>query len=158
MTLKIHKKLLVAYLGPKGTFCEQAAKKYFSSEVVTLVPYPTIGIVFDMVENAQTEFGVVPVENSLYGSVRETLDLLLTTKMMVSGEVEHRIIYNLIVKTDTKLNDIKVVISHPQALAQCRLFLEKKLPRAKLYPVNSTATAVDLLNTMNNAAAIGTDI
>jgi chorismate mutase/prephenate dehydratase len=77
---------------------------------------------------------------------------------MVSGEVEHRIIHNLIVKSGTRLNEIKVVISHPQALAQCRLFLEKKLSKAQLKEVNSTARAVELLNQMNNAGAIGAGI
>ena len=158
MTVKIQKKLIVAYLGPKGTFCEQAAKKYFSLDKVTLAPYPSIGAVFDVLEKGQTDYGIVPVENSLDGSVRLTLDLLLKTKRMVSGEVEYRIIHNLIVKSGTRLNEIKVIISHPQALAQCRLFLEKKLPQAQLKEVNSTARAVELLNQMNNAGAIGADI
>ena len=158
MVLKIQKKPIVAYLGPKGTFCEQAAKKYFSSDKVTLFPYPSIGAVFDVVENGQTEYGIVPVENSLDGSVRVTLDLLFKKKMMISGEVEHRIIHNLIVKSGTTLNEIKIIMSHPQALAQCRLFLENKLPKAQLKEVNSTARAVELLNQINNAGAIGADI
>jgi chorismate mutase/prephenate dehydratase len=158
MRLKTQRKPLIAYLGPKGTFCEQAAKKYFSSSRVTFIPYPSIGIVFDMVEKGRTEYGVVPVENSLDGSVRLTLDRLLITKMMVSGEVEHRIIHNLIAKSGTRIEDINSVVSHPQALAQCRLFLKKELPNAQLQAVNSTAKAVELLNQMNNAAAIGTDI
>ena len=109
-------------------------------------------------ENGQTEYGVVPVENSLDGSVRLTLDLLLKNKIMVSGEVEHLIVHNLIVKSGTKLTDIKIVISHPQALAQCRSFLEKKLAKAQLKEANSTARAVELLNQINNAGAIGADI
>lgn len=155
MTFNIPKKSIVAYLGPKGTFCEQAAKKYFSLANVTLAPYPSIGTVFEVLEKGQTKYGVVPVENSLDGSVRVTLDLLLKTKMMVSGEVEHRIIHNLIVKTGTRLNDINVIISHPQALAQCRSYLEKKIPQAQLKEVNSTARAVELLNKIKNAGAIG---
>ncbi len=123
-----------------------------------MVPYPSIGIVFDVVENGQTEYGVVPVENSLDGSVRLTLDLLFKNKIMVSGEVEHRIIHNLIVKSSTKLTDIKIVISHPQALAQCRLFLENKLANAQLKEASSTARAVELLNQIGNAGAIGAAI
>jgi chorismate mutase/prephenate dehydratase len=156
--MTLQKKPSVAYLGPKGTFCEQAAKKYFSLDPVILTPCPSIGTVFDVLEKGQTDYGIVPVENSLDGSVRLTLDLLLKTKMMVSGEVEYRIIHNLIVKSGTQLNEIKVIISHPQALAQCRLFLEKKLPQAQLKEVNSTARAVELLNQMNKAGAIGAEI
>ena len=109
-------------------------------------------------ENGQTEYGVVPVENSLDGSVRVTLDLLFKNKIMVNGEVEYRIIHNLIVKSGTKLTDIKIVISHPQALAQCRLFLENKLAKAQLKEASSTARAVELLNQIGNAGAIGAAI
>lgn len=157
MNPQLRKKNMVAYLGPRGTFCEQAAKIYFSSVKITLVPYPSIVKVFAAVEGGKTDYGVVPVENSLEGSIHLTLDLLLELNLMVYGETEHRIIHNLIVKSDLRLNEIKIVMSHPQALAQCRLFLEKNLPKAELREVSSTAKAVELLKHIDNAGAIGTE-
>ena len=158
MNAQIQRRTIVAYLGPRGTFCEQAAKKHFSSAKVTLVPYPSIANVFTAVKSEKADYGVVPVENSLDGSVHLTLDLLLGSDLMVCGEVEHRIVHNLIAKSGTRLDKLGVVMSHPQALAQCRLFLEKNLPKAELREVSSTAKAVELLKHMDNAGAIGTEI
>jgi chorismate mutase/prephenate dehydratase len=156
MNRQIRRKTTVAHLGPRGTFCEQAAKKKFPSAKYTLAPYPSISDVFKAVKSEEADYGVVPVENSLDGSVHLTLDLLLDSDLMVCRELEHRIIHNLISKPGTKLETIRIVMSHPQALAQCRLFLEKNLPRAELREVNSTAKAVELIKHTDNAGAIGT--
>jgi chorismate mutase/prephenate dehydratase len=149
--------LTVAYLGPSGTFSEQAALKHFRSPDVVLHPCLSIPDVFRQVEERQTGYGVVPVENSLDGSIRVTLDLFLSTELMVYGEVDLRVCHNLIVRTGTKHDQIDSVLSHPQALAQCRRYLEREHPNAKLREVSSTARAVDLLKTTDNAAAIGTE-
>jgi len=147
----------VAYLGPKGTFCEQAAQKYFSSLKVRFEPVTSIADVFRMVEENKVLYGVVPVENSLEGSVNETLELLLDSDLLVYGEVELRIEHCLITKPNTKFEDLKLVLSKSQALAQCHRFLQNKLSTVEIKEVNSTAKAVEMLNNMDNAAAIGTE-
>ena len=146
----------VAYLGPEGTFCEQAARKQFSR--AALIPYPNIAGVFMAVEKREVDYGAVPVENSTEGSVYATLDRLLESNLMICGEVELKVAHNLIVKPNTSLNQIKVILSHPQALAQCRRFIENTFPDAELREVSSTAKAVELLGSVDNAAAIGTEI
>jgi len=157
MSQRVQEKTSVVYLGPKGTFCERAAKKYFSSSGVIFVPVASIAEVFKAVVNGEAEYGVVPVENSLEGSVHVTLDLLLESNLMVCGEVELRIEHHLIVKSGKRMAQIRLVLSHPQALAQCRRFLEKNLPEAEIKEVNSTARAVEMIKNLENAAAIGTE-
>lgn len=148
------KGFIVAYLGPEGTFCEQAARKFFAK--AALVPYPDIIDVFTAVERGDADYGVVPVENSTEGSVRVTLDRLLESRLMICGEVDLKVVHNLVAKPGTKLDEIGLILSHPQALAQCRRFLEDTFPNAELREVSSTAKAVELLRGLDNAAAIGT--
>lgn len=146
---------IVAYLGPEGTFCEQAARKYFPQ--ADLGPCPSIADVFTAVDCGNAERGVVPVENSTDGAVPMTLDCLLESKVMICGEVELKVVHNLIIKPNTRLNQIEVILSHPQALAQCRQFLKTTFPRAELREVSSTARAVEMLRDLDNAAAIGSE-
>ncbi len=147
----------VAYLGPEGTFCEQAAKKHFPQ--ATLIPYPSVTDIFTAVENGEVSHGVVPVENSTEGSVHATLDCLLESDVVVCGEVELRVTHNLIARPGVRLGAIRLILSHPQALAQCRRFIEKTFPSVELKETSSTARAVELLNNMDdNAAAIGTEV
>lgn len=120
--------LTIAFLGPKGTFCEQAAKKYFAEEKALLIPFQTIKDVFKAVTEGESDCGVVPIENSLDGSVNVTLDLLLELNLMICGEVELRVVHNLIAKEGLKMSEITQVFSKAEALAQCRRFLEKNLP------------------------------
>jgi len=149
-------KTFVAYLGPKGTFSEEAAKKYFSNlKNVVYLDFPTVQDVFKVVEEEKVNYGVVPVENSIEGSVNLTLDLLYKTKLKIVGEITEKIEHNLIVNPSTKKSNIKIILSHPQALAQCRGFLMEKFPKTKLVEVESTALAVKKLKTLKNAAAIG---
>lgn len=149
------KRLIVAYLGPEGTFCEQAARKHFSEAV--FVPYPDITDVFAAVDGEDADYGLVPAENSTEGSVRETLDCLLESRIKIYGEVELKIVENLIAKPNTELGKIRIILSHPQALAQCRRFIEKIFPSVELREVSSTAKAVELLRDLDDAAAIGTE-
>jgi len=152
------KEVLAAYLGPEGTFSEQAARKYFQNPTTKLLPRPTIADVFTAVKEGKATYGVVPLENSLQGSERVTLDLLLQSNLKVRGEVDIRVVHNLIVKPGTKAEDIRVILSHPQGLAQCRLFLEKHFHTVELRETNSTARAVELLKELKNAGAIGTEM
>ena len=89
--------------------------------------------------------------------MRETLDCFMQSKVRVCGEGEINVVHNLIVKPNTDMQQIQVVLSHPQALAQCRRYLETTLGPVKLRETSSTAQAVELLNTVPNAAAIGTE-
>ena len=149
---------VIAYLGPEGTFCEQAARKFFSNEAATFTPSQSISDVFAVVEREKATYGVVPLENSLQGSERPTLDLLLQNDLKVRGEVDIRIVHNLIAKAGSKEKDVRVIVSHPQALAQCHRFIEKEFPKCELREASSTAKAVETLKILDNAAAIGTVI
>ncbi|MGQ9638937.1 MAG: prephenate dehydratase [Candidatus Bathyarchaeia archaeon] len=147
----------VAYLGPRGTFTEQAAISYFDRNV-ELIPCRDIPEVFATVSSSSSEFGVVPVENSIEGSVNIALDLLLESELKVSGEVELRVVHNLIARGHIELSRIRAVASHPQALAQCRNFLRENLPNAELIEVGSTAAAVKAIGAAGDIAAIGTEL
>jgi chorismate mutase/prephenate dehydratase len=155
---KKEKVFAIAYLGPRGTFCEQAAKKFFTFERAKLLPQRSIRHVFQAVIVDEAKYGVVPVENSLDGSVNITLDLLLESDLTVYGEVNLRIVHNLIVKKGARMNQINSILSHAQALAQCRNFLEVTFPTADVRAVSSTAKAVEMVRTMDYTAAIGTEI
>ncbi len=154
----VQAKIGVAYLGPEGTFCEQAARKFFSTQTTDLFPCRSISGVFKAVKEKMGTYGVVPVENSLQGSERTTLDLLLQSNLKVRGEIDIRISHNLIVRPKTNAGDVLTIISHPQALAQCHLFLEKEFPLAELKEANSTARAVQMLEELENTGAIGTEV
>jgi chorismate mutase / prephenate dehydratase len=145
----------IAYLGPNGTFSEQAARKYISSPTVNYLPVPSFSEVFKLVEDGEASFGIVPVENSSEGPILATLDLLLESGLMVMNEVELKVEQCLIVRPRTRLEDVRLILSHSQPLAQCRRFIEKTLPDAEVKEVNSTARAVEMLENMENAAAIG---
>jgi len=148
----------VAFLGPAGTFSEQAAKRFFFNAAATFMECPSIPDVFRAVAVGDADFGVTPVENSLEGSVNLVLDLLLNSNLKVFGEIEEKITHNLIVKPGTKIGEIKMVISHPQALAQCRKFIEENLHEAKIKECSSTALAVKIAKKIREAAAIGTEL
>jgi prephenate dehydratase len=144
----------LGYLGPPGTFGEQAALLYSAS--AELLPFPRNGAVVLAVANGKADLGIVPVENSLEGAVNETLDTLLAAEALsIRAELVLTVEQNLIVSPGTTLDDIDVVISHPQALAQCRGYLEANLPGVRLEAALSTAGAVAEAVGMRNAAAIG---
>jgi len=132
----------VAFPGERGAYSEEAAVAYFSVNIDT-VPCRTVSQVFWKVENSDVGYGVVPVENSTEGGVNETYDLLLETELRVSGEVNLRIIHCLISHHNRKIEDLKVIYSHPQALAQCRRFLDKL--SCELVPTFDTAGSVKMI-------------
>ncbi|MGP3704667.1 MAG: prephenate dehydratase [Candidatus Bathyarchaeota archaeon] len=157
--LKIGRKVKVAYLGPKGTFSEIAAKHYFSNvSSAEYIEVQTIPDVFRLVEDGKVNYGVVPAENSIEGSVNITLDMLYSSsKAKITGEVIENIQHNLIAKSRIKIKNLKVILSHPHALAQCRRFIAKNFPNVKLLEVESTAQAVKKLKNISNAAAIASE-
>jgi len=149
-------KNVIAYLGPEGTFSEYATKKFFSKNNHEFLPCKSISSIFRQVQNNIAKYGVIPVENSMEGSISESLDLLIRTPLKVCGEITERITHNLISKFNYNLTDIKYIISHPQPLRQCRMFIEEYLSHAQTIEVESTATAVKMLNQIPYSVAIGT--
>jgi chorismate mutase / prephenate dehydratase len=140
--LALEQPLQIAYFGPAGTFTESAAKKHFGS-APTFTPFLTIDDVFRAVESGNAHYGVVPVENSTEGAVGRTLDLLLTSPLMICGEVGLRIHQNLLAKA-TASAALTRLYSHAQSLAQCHEWLNKNLPNVPRVPVASNAEAARL--------------
>lgn len=139
----------IAYLGPPGTFSEQAARDWLAGQQVSaeFVPLDTIPEVLMAVAGGRVSFGVVPVENSIEGTVNLTLDLLLQEKgLRVRGEVVQKIRHCLVGRKKVVGGSIRVIYSHPQALAQCRQYLQKYLPDARLQQSASTAEAAYLVS------------
>ncbi len=143
----------VAFQGERGAFSESAVYDFFGRSV-EVKPCRNLSDVFQSVENAETEFGVVPIENSLEGSVNQTYDLFLEHDLKVCGEIVIRIVHCLIAHPGTKLESIKTIYSHPQALGQCRKFLEKL--GCKLIPAFDTAGSVKMIKEdgLKDAAAV----
>lgn len=148
--------LAVAVLGPQGTFSHAAALARFGG-AAQVVCTGSIGEVFDAVARGKVDTGLAPVENSSEGGVNETLDRLLGSSLMVCGETFHRISHALL-STEARLEDIAVVYSHPQALAQCRAWLQQNLPHARLEAEHSTAQAARRAAGEPGAAAVASQL
>jgi len=115
-------RIKVAFQGEHGAYSEEAVVSHFGQDTDT-IPCKTIREVFNLTEVGAVNYGVVPVENSIEGSVYETYDMLLTSSVKVAGEIVLKIVHCLIALPTTTFKDVKSVYSHPQALAQCRGFL-----------------------------------
>ncbi len=150
--LALEKPLDVAFLGPEGTFSQQATFKHFGHAVKT-VPVTSINAVFHAVENDSCAFGVVPIENSTEGVISQTLDCLLTSTLQICGEVKIRVQQNLLTHAK-ELHELTDIYSHTQSLAQCRQWLETHLPNARQTPVSSNAEAARLVADNLSAGAI----
>jgi chorismate mutase/prephenate dehydratase len=150
--LALEKPMDIAFLGPEGTFTQQAVFKHFGHAVKT-IPVTTINEIFGAVELNHCQFGVVPVENSTEGVISHTLDRFLTSSLKICGEVEIRVHQNLMGHV-TSLTEITEVFSHQQSLAQCRQWLDKHLPNVRLTAVTSNAEAARLASVNEQAAAI----
>jgi len=150
--LALEKPLEVAFLGPEGTFTQQAAFKHFGHAVNT-IPVSNIHEIFNSVESGHCQFGVVPVENSTEGVITHTLDRFLASPLQICGEVEIRVHQNLMGLTDN-LSQITEVFSHQQSLAQCRQWLDVNLPHAKRTAVASNAEAAKMAAANPEKAAI----
>ena len=146
----------VAYLGPPATFTHLAALQKFG-ESAKYIPANSIKDVFDEVERGRIRFGVVPVENSTEGVVNHTLDLLVDSPLVIYGEVMFEVAHNVLSKADS-LDQIKTVYSHPQAIAQCRKWLEANLPLAAIVEEPSTARAAERCVEDLTAGAIASEL
>jgi prephenate dehydratase len=148
----------IAYQGETGAFSELAAIKYFGSKI-SLSPSLTFEIVFNKVKNREADFGIVPFENSIYGSVFDTFDLLLRHTLIIVGELNLQINHHLMSTKKYRLNQIKKIYSHPQALGQCSDIL-KSLKSTEIIPVYDTAGAAKIISAQKEdfAAAIASKI
>jgi chorismate mutase/prephenate dehydratase len=145
----------VAYQGEPGAYSESAVYAFFGSSVKA-VPCKAFSDVFKEVEVGKTEFGVVPIENSIEGSVNQVYDLFLMYDHKVCGEIVLKIDHCLIANHGTKLEDVKIIYSHPQALAQCRSFLESlNCEMVSTYDTAGSVKMIEEQRTANAAAVAG---
>lgn len=147
----------VAFLGPAGTFTEDALKEA-SAEEMELVRMPTVHDAIVAVERGEAERAFVPFENSIEGSVRSTLDTLAfdTEAVTIAGEHDFRVHAHLIAREGVGLDQVAAILSHPQPLAQCAAFLREHLPGVERRSVSSTAEAVRMVSeSVRPWAAIG---
>ena len=144
--------LKVAYLGPEGTFTQQAVHRHFGHSVHT-ISLPGIDGVFEQVQGGDADFGVVPIENSTQGIVSHTLDMFLLSDLKICGEIELRVHQNLITLAKS-LKQIERVYSHEQSLSQCKSWLRAHLPGVELIAVGSNSEAARRVRNAPEAAAI----
>jgi chorismate mutase/prephenate dehydratase len=141
----------ISFLGPLYSFSHLAAIRHFGQSV-EFVPVGTIAAVFEEVQRKQSDFGLVPVENSTDGRVADTLEMFARMRVRICGEIEFRIQHTLLGKCSR--TEVREVYSKPQALSQCRNWLAKHLPAARSIEVTSTSTAAQLAGEKPGAAAI----
>lgn len=148
----------IAYLGPVGTFCEEAARKYRGPEEMELLACRSIREVFQAVEEGAVKTGVVPIENSYEGAVNQTLDLMTGDyNVQIAGEIIIPIKQNLLTHPGVSDREIDCILSHSQALAQCQQYLDNNYPGVARLEVPSTAEAARLVATSGETwAAIST--
>jgi len=145
--------LTVAYLGPQGTFSEQATLKRFGSAVQG-EPCATIDDVFKAVESGAAQYGMVPAENSTEGAIGRTLDLLLNSNLQICGEVMLQV-HQCLLSNENELSVIRKVYSHPQSFGQCQGWLNAHLPHAERVTASSNADAARLAAEESYAASVG---
>ncbi len=149
----LQRPVTVAYLGPEASFTHLAARSHFGG-AQDLSAQPTVFDVCEEVEKGRADFGVVPVENSLEGSVKQTLDKLISTPLNIVGDV-YLPISHCLLSVGGKMDLLKRVYSHPQALAQCQRWLRNNLPHCELCEEESTAKAARRVLDDKEAAAVG---
>ncbi len=148
----------IAYLGPAGTFTEDALGEALPDGGFEPLRTPTIPDAILAVERGEAERALVPIENSIEGSVRPTLDTLAfdVEGVTIAGEHDYRVRVHLIAREGVRVEDIEAVLSHPQPLAQCARFLRKQLPEVERRSVSSTAAAVRMVSESSRPwAALG---
>ena len=133
----------VSYLGPKGSFSEIALLNYFESNAEP-VAVTSIADVFESIEKNQSDYGIVPIENSIEGSVNNTHDLLISSNISISGEIELPINQCLLSK-DNSIDNIKILYAHPQSLGQCQDYIRLNLPDVELLPVISNSEGAKMV-------------
>jgi chorismate mutase/prephenate dehydratase len=152
----LEKRVTVAYLGPSGTFSEQAVYQQFGRAIETL-PCVSIDEVFRATEAGTADFGVVPVENSSEGAINRTLDLMLATTTVISGEISIPVHHSLMTRTGS-MDGVTVVCAHSQALAQCQVWLNLHHPGIERRAVASNAEAAILASQDPSVAAIASEM
>ncbi|MCM8810444.1 MAG: prephenate dehydratase [Candidatus Omnitrophica bacterium] len=150
------REIVVAYLGPEGTFTHQAALNKFG-EKAKYIPVKTIDEVFREVEKQRADYGVVPIENSIEGVVTHTLDVFIESELKITSEILLEI-HQFLLSKENSIKKIKKVYSHPQAIAQCRNWISENLPDVEIYETESTASAVKKAMKEKNSSAIGSEI
>jgi chorismate mutase/prephenate dehydratase len=152
----LEKRVTVAYLGPAGTFSEQAVYQQFGGAVDSL-PCVSIDEVFRATEAGTADFGVVPVENSSEGAINRTLDLMLGTTTIISGEVSIPVHHSLMTSTGS-MDGVTMVCAHSQALAQCQVWLNQHYPNIERRAVASNAEAAVMASGDPSIAAIASEM
>lgn len=152
----------IAHLGPPGTYTEAAAMAYVNwlakaGQDALLCPYPSIAQTLHALTQGQADLAVVPVENSVQGSVAMTLDTLWELDSLQIQQALILPITHALLSRSNSLETLKTVYSHPQALAQCQGWLEQHLPQVQLIPTNSTTEAVQYLTEDQKAGAIASE-
>jgi chorismate mutase/prephenate dehydratase len=144
--------LKIGYLGPEGTFSQQAVFKHFGHSAHGL-PLSSLEEVFEEVESGNSDFGVVPVENSGQGTIQSTLDMFLSSALKICGEVELRV-HQYLLSRSGHIEDVERVYAHAQSLGQCQSWLRQNLPKSEKIALSSNAEAARRVRLADDAAAI----
>jgi len=155
-SLALEQPIRVVYLGPRATFTHVAALNLFGASA-QLVPEHGIPAIFEEVESGRAQYGVAPIENSNEGAVVHTLEMFAKSELKIIAEHYLRVTHNLISRRRS-LDQVKRIYSHPQALEQCRHWLERHLPGAPLLEVESTARAAQIASEDEDAAAVASSV
>ncbi|MCK5451701.1 MAG: prephenate dehydratase [Candidatus Omnitrophica bacterium] len=150
--LSLEQPITVAYLGPELTFTHQASIKKFGSSV-NYLSCDSISEVFNEVERENADYGVVPIENSTEGAISHTLDMFVDSSLMICSEVFYAIRHSLLCKR-SNMKGIKRIYSNPHVFGQCRNWIEKNIPQAKLWEASSTVKAAEIAARHADAACI----
>jgi len=151
--LRLEQPLQIGYLGPKGTFTQEASLKHFGQSV-KLTPLTLIDDVFQELQNGFIDYGVVPIENSSEGVVHSTLDALLRNDVKINSEIELKIHQNILISQHTVPEKISQIYSHSMSFAQCRVWLDRHFPNVKKIAVTSNAEAANKVRSEWHSAAI----
>jgi len=149
--LSLQKTMRIAYLGPEATFTHQAAIRRFGSSL-RYQPQKTITDVFNEVGKNRADYGVVPIENSTEGVVTHTLDMFVDSDLKIVSQIVLRVQHCLL--SDSRKSQLKKLFAHPQALAQCRAWVQNNLPRVEIIETSSNARSAELAAKEKGAAAI----
>ncbi len=141
----------VGFQGESGSYSEASARIQYPNPNYSFIPFRSFRELFDGVENSNVDLAVVPIENSTEGSVNETYDLLVEKPLYVIGEIYQKIHHCLIVNKNSSPDEISIVYSHPQALAQCRKYIQKK--HLESIPMYDTAGSVKFIKETHNTSA-----
>ncbi len=152
---QLQEPIKIAYLGPRTTFTHMAAIKKFGSNA-KYIAKGSIKDVFNSVEKKEASYGTVPVENSTEGTVNHTLDMFVYSDLNIVAEISIEIKHHLLSKY--KLSEIKKIYSHPQALAQCREWLGKNLPKAELIETSSTTKGAEFASLYHSSGAVASEL